>query len=70
LPTDRIPGRSTRRQLSIALIVLGALLLMIMPTILLFFSFASKSGHLPGTLVILSSAGGMAFILVGAALRD
>ncbi len=72
MPTDRVPaGSSTRRSVAIALMALGGLLLMIMPAILFFFSLsASKSAHLPGTLVILGSAGGMSLILIGAAIRE
>jgi len=53
------------------LIVSGVLLLLIMPLMLFFFAITSnKDAELPGTLVILSSAGGMALIVIGAALRD
>lgn len=63
-------GNSTRNMLSLALIVVGALLLLIIPVTLLYFAVASvPNPHLPGTLVILSSVGGMALIGVGALLR-
>jgi hypothetical protein len=56
--------------LSTLLIAAGILLLAIMPSALLFFAITStKDPHIPGTLVILSSAGGMALIVIGAALR-
>ena len=55
---------------STVLIVLGVVLLAIMPSVLLFFAITgTKNAHIQGTLVILSSAGGMALIGIGAALR-
>jgi hypothetical protein len=51
--------------------LVGVLLLLVMPLTLFYFSLTGAEGaHLPGTLVILTSAGGMALVLIGAALRD
>ena len=70
MATDSGRGRSTRRTLSTVLIALGILLLAIMPTMLLIFAISgTENAHIQGTLVILSSAGGMALIAIGAALR-
>jgi hypothetical protein len=55
---------------SLVCIALGVVLLAIMPMVLLFFAVTNtQNPHIPGTLVILSSAGGMALILIGAAMR-
>ena len=71
MTTDPSSSRSTRSTISTVLIVSGVLLLLIMPLMLFFFAITSnKDAELPGTLVILSSAGGMALIVIGAALRD
>jgi hypothetical protein len=71
LATGRSRRSSTRRMLSLAAFVAGALLLLLVPVTLLVLAFAhAHDTQLPGTLVILSAAGGMAFIVIGAALRD
>lgn len=66
----RAPGGSTRRSLSLFIIILGALLLLFVPSMLVFLAFARQGIELPGTLVILSATGGMALVAIGAALRD
>ena len=71
MATDRTPGGSTRRMLAYLCMGLGALLLLVMPLTLLFFAVNStKDPHLQGTLVILTSVGGMALLALGAVLRD
>jgi hypothetical protein len=67
----RAPGGSTRRTLSLIAMVVGALLLLVMPAILFAYALSgNKDVELPGTLVILTSTGGIALIIVGAALRE
>ncbi len=68
--------------LSLAAMVLGALLLILVPVLLVGLAFAhieatpalgmlvQQSYHLSGTLVIGSAAGGMALLIIGATLRD
>ena len=69
--TDDTSGRSSRRMASNIAMLVGALLLMVMPAVLFFYSIGGTTqAHLPGTLVILSSVGGMALVVIGAALRD
>ncbi len=64
-------GRSARRVLSIVVIVLGALLLLSLPVVLVVLAFVrEQNARLPGTLVIISAAGGMALVVIGAALRE
>jgi Flp pilus assembly protein protease CpaA len=51
--------------------VAGALLLLLVPAVLLFYALSDpKNAQIPGTLVILSVVVGMALVVVGAALRD
>ena len=67
----RSPRGSMRRMLSLAGIVLGVLLLLIMPGILFFYAVSgNKDVELRGTLVILTATGGMALIVIGAAIRE
>ncbi|MFL5731633.1 MAG: hypothetical protein ACJ78Q_00410 [Chloroflexia bacterium] len=71
MSSDRAPGGSTRRILSMAAIVVGALLLLVMPGILLFYAVTgNKNAELPGTIVILTATGGIGLIIIGAALRE
>jgi len=71
LATDRTPGGSTRRLLSLALIIVGALLLLVMPLALFFFALSGNTqNHLPGTLVIVTATGGMVMLVLGFALRN
>lgn len=64
-------GRSARRTLSLVVIVLGALLLLSLPVVLVVLAFGqAQNVRLPGTLVIISAAGGMALLVIGAALRE
>jgi hypothetical protein len=50
---------------------LGALFLLIVPTLLFVLALGqTKSFHLPGTVLILSVVAGMALVIIGAALRD
>ena len=68
---QRAPRGSTRRLLSLIAMVLGALLLLVMPAILFGYAVSgNKDVELPGTLVILTSTGGIALIVIGAALRE
>jgi hypothetical protein len=61
----------TRRTASVAVMVVGAILLLIVPLLLVALAFGgTRRADLPGTLVILSATAGMALIAVGAALRD
>ena len=65
------PRGSTRRLLSLVAIVVGVLLLLVMPAILFGYAVSgTKDVELPGTLVILTSTGGIALIVIGAALRE
>ena len=71
MATKRTPRGSTRRTLSNIIMALGALVMMVMPAILFVASLsADKAVDLPGTLVLISSAGGMALIVIGAMLRE
>jgi hypothetical protein len=64
-------GGSTRRMLSLIAMVVGALLLLVMPAILFGYAVTgNKNVELPGTLVILTATGGIALIVIGAALRE
>ena len=66
----RMSSRSNRNTLSLVLIIAGGLLLLLVPLFLVFLAFSgAKNVDLPGTLVILSVAGGMALVVLGAALR-
>ena len=68
---QRAPRGSTRRLLSLIAMVVGALLLLVMPAILFGYAVSgNKDVELPGTLVILTSTGGIALIVIGAALRE
>lgn len=67
----RAPGSSTRRTLSLIAVVVGILLLLVMPMILLGYAVSgNKDVELPGTLVILTTTGGMTLIAMGFALRE
>ena len=71
MASDRTSGSSTRGILSLVAIALGILMLLVMPATLLYFAVTNTpDAHIPGTLVILTSTGGMALIIIGAALRD
>ncbi len=62
---------STRGWLSIAAIVLGAVLLAAIPVYMIFLALSRpESVNLPGTLVILTSVTGMGLVAAGAVLRD
>lgn len=66
----RMPSGSTRNTLSLALMIVGGLLLLLVPLLLVFLAMSgAKNVELPGTLVILSVVGGMALEVCGAALR-
>ena len=65
------PRGSTRRLLSVISMVVGALLLLVMPAILFGYAVTgNKDVELPGTLVILTATGGIALLVIGAALRE
>ncbi len=70
MANDRAPRGSSRRVLSRAVMLLGILLLLLVPSILLLRAFTQSKDLLPGTLVILSVTGGMALVIIGAALGD
>lgn len=66
----RMPSGSTRNILSLALIVAGGLLLVLVPLLLVFLALSgARDVDLPGTLVILSVVGGMALVVLGEAIR-
>ncbi len=63
-------NRSTRGILSLGLLIVGILLLALVPGYVLLLAFSgTKSGHIGGTLLILSVVGGMAAVLISSALR-
>jgi hypothetical protein len=71
LAARRVPSGSNRNPLSLAIMALGALLLLIVPMSLFVFALAqSKTFQIPGTLLILTVVSGMALIVIGAALHD
>ena len=66
----RMPSGSSRNTLSLALIVAGGILLVLVPVIMVVLAFAgAKDVHIPGTLIILSVVSGMALVVLGAAVR-
>jgi hypothetical protein len=68
---DRTSGNSTRRILSWLAIALGIAMLLVMPVTLLYFAVNNtQNAEIPGTIVILTATGGMALIIIGAALRE
>ena len=71
MAAHRAPDGSTRRMLSLISMVVGTLLLLVMPAILFGYAVSgNRDVELPGTLVILTSTGGIALIVIGAALRE
>jgi hypothetical protein len=57
--------------LSLGAFILGAALLAVMPLVYLFLALSgSRDTNLPGTLIILTSTGGMILVVIGAALRE
>jgi hypothetical protein len=71
LAARRLPSNSNRNTLGLAVMVAGALILSVVPLLLLVLALGgTETFQLPGTLVILSAAGGMALVLIGAVLRD
>jgi hypothetical protein len=70
LTSRRTPSGSTRNTLSLALMVAGGLLLVLVPLLLVFLAVSgAQNVDLPGTLVILSVVGGMALVVLGEAIR-
>jgi hypothetical protein len=70
LTSRRTPSGSTRNTLSLALMVAGGLLLLLVPLLLVFLAVSgAQNVDLPGTLVILSVVGGMALVVLGEAIR-
>jgi hypothetical protein len=70
LTSRRIPSGSTRNTVSLALMVAGGLLLVLVPLLLVFLALSgARNVDLPGTLVILSVVGGMALVVLGEAIR-
>lgn len=64
-------NRSSRRIIAIAAIGIGAILLLLVPLYLLFNSISGNTNaELEGTWLIISVVSGMAFVAVGAALKD
>ena len=63
--------RQSRRALSLAIIIAGALLLASVPMTLVVLSFAgTRTLDLPGVAVILSAVVGMALVVAGFAVQD
>ncbi|MGA7732239.1 MAG: hypothetical protein WCD37_13330 [Chloroflexia bacterium] len=70
MTSRRTPSGSTRNTLSLALMVAGGLLLVLVPLLLVFLAVSgAQNVDLPGTLVILSVVGGMALVVLGEAIR-
>ncbi len=66
----RTPSDATRSIFSLACIVVGALLLLLVPLLLIVQAFLSvQDVELPGTLVILTVVGGMGLVVLGLAFR-
>lgn len=67
----RLPDNSaSNNTLSLALIAAGCILLALVPLLLVFLAISGATNvDLPGTLVILSVVGGMALVVLGAAVR-
>jgi ABC-type nickel/cobalt efflux system permease component RcnA len=64
-------NRSSRQNLSRALMLLGALLMLSVPAAFVVLAFArATDAAIPGTLLILSATAGMALVGVGAVLYD
>lgn len=64
-------SRSSRRKLSLALMLIGALLMLSMPAAFVVLAFANATDTvIPGTLLILSATAGMGLVGLGAALYD
>ncbi|MEO8286347.1 MAG: hypothetical protein ABI670_07895 [Chloroflexota bacterium] len=71
MASRRVPSSSNRNTLSIAVMAVGALLLLIVPLLMFVLSLGHTANfHLPGTLLILSVTAGMACVVMGAALHD
>jgi hypothetical protein len=71
LTARRMPSGSTNNTLSLALIVVGGILLVLVPLLLVFLAFTgAKDVHIPGTLIIISVVSGMALVVLGAAVRS
>ena len=67
----RMPSGSTNNTLSLALIVMGGILLVLVPLLLVFLAFTgAKDVNIPGTLIIISVVSGMALVVLGAAVRS
>lgn len=63
--------RSNRGMLALGAFILGAALLAIMPLIYLFLAITgAQDADIPGTIMILTSTGGMILVVIGAALRE
>ena len=68
---NRAARRSSRKTLSLGIIIAGVVLLAAVPVLLVVLSFAgTRTIDLPGTAVILSAVAGMALVVTGSALRD
>ncbi len=66
-----VSSRSSRRKLSQALMLIGALLMLSMPAAFVVLAFAGATDTvIPGTLLILSATAGMGLVGLGAALYD
>ncbi len=64
-------SRSSRRKLSLALMLVGALLMLSMPAAFVVLAFAGATDSvIPGTLLILSATAGMGLVGLGAVLYD
>ena len=67
---NRSANSSSRRAISLGIIIAGIVLLAAVPLTLVVLSFAgTRTLDLPGTIVILSAVGGMALVVIGASMR-
>jgi hypothetical protein len=70
LSDNRSANNSSRKAISLGIIIAGILLLAAVPLTLVVLSFAgTRTLDLPGTAVILSAVGGMALVVIGASIR-
>lgn len=71
MSSGRTPRSAGRRSLSLAVIAAGVLLLLTTPAWFLLYALSgSERADIPGTFVIVTAAGGMALVIIGAAIRD
>lgn len=64
-------NRSTRRILSLVLLIVGIALLAFVPGYIALLAFSgTQTAHIGGTLLIVSVVGGMASVIVASALHE